>query len=299
MGLSVLLNAESLQPRLGKELTQFKEFTAPLDPKMRGLSISNQEKVRQVHNSFARQSSFSFEKDPQADKEDAFHFVAYVPHQGKVYELDGLRRGPMEIGPISGTEKNSWMNTVKPEIRERMEKYQASGAGEIRFNLLSMQYDPSFESQQELLAQRFARQRAQIKLVSLPENDDEDLDIADEDLDDDDAPAGVLSIEELPDELAPLKAYLAEVEGKIQALTEELKDNTERRNRWKQENERRRHDYVPFLLCAIKHLARQGVLLPAFQTAKTAAEKKAAEKSEAKKKRKKNGKKKKKKKKKK
>ena len=60
---------------------------------MKGLAISNQDAIRAVHNSFARQSSFDFVQDKDDDKEDAFHFIGYVPYRGKVYELDGLQSG--------------------------------------------------------------------------------------------------------------------------------------------------------------------------------------------------------------
>jgi ubiquitin carboxyl-terminal hydrolase L5 len=48
-------------------------------------------KIRDVHNSYARQEPFIFSKPKKDDKEgDAFHFIAYVPVKGKLYELDGL-----------------------------------------------------------------------------------------------------------------------------------------------------------------------------------------------------------------
>ena len=45
----------------------------------------------------------------------------------------------------------------------------------------------------------------------------------------------------------------------------------DRRATYKKENARRRHDYVPFLLCALKHLARKGTLMPAYEAGKTEA----------------------------
>ena len=45
-----------------------------------------------------RQQMFEFDaKLPQKD-ENVYHFVAYVPLHGKLYELDGLRDGPIDLG---------------------------------------------------------------------------------------------------------------------------------------------------------------------------------------------------------
>ena len=35
------------------------------------------------------------------EPEEAFHFIAYVPVNGVLWELDGLRRQPVRIGILS------------------------------------------------------------------------------------------------------------------------------------------------------------------------------------------------------
>ena len=117
--LSVLMNAKDVE--IGSELKNFKEFAAGLggDPEMVGQSIGSQEKIRSVHNSFARHSSFDFVKDDDDDKDDAFHFVGYVPHNGKVYELDGLQSGPIEVGTVP--EGKNWLETAKGELKRRID----------------------------------------------------------------------------------------------------------------------------------------------------------------------------------
>lgn len=68
--------------------------------------------------------------------DDVFHFVSYVPIQGRLYELDGLKEGPLDHGVIP--ESGDWLELAKPIIEQRMAKY---AAGEIHFNLMALVQD--------------------------------------------------------------------------------------------------------------------------------------------------------------
>jgi len=136
--LSVLLNLDaSAAPavRLGPDLAAFKAFAQQLPPDLRGDALSNSERIRDVHNSFARASPFAVEEPPrgaEGAEEDVYHFVAYAPVRGVLYELDGLRAAPLSHGPCAFGE---FPDKVVPVLRRRVARYPAS---EIRFNLLAM-----------------------------------------------------------------------------------------------------------------------------------------------------------------
>jgi len=70
------------------------------------------------------------EKKAATDKDDVFHFISYIPHNGKVYELDGIYEGPILLGEI--TETKSWLDIAKEEINKRIQHYASN---EIRFAL--------------------------------------------------------------------------------------------------------------------------------------------------------------------
>lgn len=96
-------------------------FTEGFSPDIKGLAISNSEPIRTTHNSFARAEPFVMEESKAAtDKDDVFHFIAYVPFGGKVYELDGLKKGPILLGEQG--EGGDWLSVARPAITQRIER---------------------------------------------------------------------------------------------------------------------------------------------------------------------------------
>lgn len=82
----MVLNAESVD--LGEELSNLKDFSRGLPPALRGEALSNSETIRKVHNSFARPEPIVEDQSAKpGEGDDTFHFIAYVPVQGKLYEL--------------------------------------------------------------------------------------------------------------------------------------------------------------------------------------------------------------------
>lgn len=154
--LNILMNARDID--LGQQLTEFRERTRSLSTSLRGHSISSNAFIRTIHNSFTRRmdhlnadlclenevedaaknsaSSSKARKRSnrrrQSTLEYGYHFIAYVPFDGHVWELDGLQSCPLKLGPVVDAD---WTAIAKPQIEARMFQYQGS---QLSFNLLAV-----------------------------------------------------------------------------------------------------------------------------------------------------------------
>ncbi|KAJ5204824.1 uncharacterized protein N7498_005703 [Penicillium cinerascens] len=142
--LSVILNHDNppapLPPiDLGPELRSFKDFTAGFPPELRGEALSNSEAIRTAHNTFARASPFADETARPQDEEngaDVYHFIAYTPVNGVLYELDGLQPHPISHGPCDTA---SFPEKVIEVLQRRIARYPPE---ETHFNLMAVVQDP-------------------------------------------------------------------------------------------------------------------------------------------------------------
>jgi len=78
--LAILLNNDD-KVEVGPEITELKSFTKLMDPELRGIGISNCEKIRTEHNKFFKNDPFVVSKRKAKNEEEAdevFHFVSYI-----------------------------------------------------------------------------------------------------------------------------------------------------------------------------------------------------------------------------
>lgn len=64
---------------------------------------------------------FEMDESHRGEKEDNYHFITYMPIDGRLYELDGLLENPIDHGSIP--EGGDWIDTARPVIQRRIQKF--------------------------------------------------------------------------------------------------------------------------------------------------------------------------------
>ena len=252
--ISVLLNIQD-DVELGEELANLKGFAGALPVDVRGELIGSSDNIRIAHNSFARPEPFVTEEEPQAatDDDDVYHFVGYVPANGGLYELDGLKEGPVRV---SDCPEEEWLAKAREAIGERMRAYSSK---EVRFALMAVT-----EDRLTVIPRRQAETQARLDRVRAKLTGD--------------ASAG----DDLPSDESELQALQAEAEQQLRSLEEALEDEQQVRARWAAENVRRKHNYVPFIFNVLKRVAEKSKLKGLVTAGKAAAERRREERAKAK-----------------
>lgn len=271
--LNLILNLDASQCAahgitLGEELRNFKEFTQCLPPDMRGEAISNSELIRKAHNGFARPEPFVFEEKKSRDDEggeDAFHFIGYLPVNGRLYELDGLKPGPIllhEAGDRdSRVSQENWLAAARGAIQARLQQYAAK---EIRFNLMALIGNRSAQ-----LTKRIAQVQREL---GLPTDGAAAMDTSS------DSAASAASAA-TPASAATSASSTSDpllLREELEELQRQLQEEESKMSRWRVENARRKHSYVPFIFNLLRMLAEKGKLAGLVEAAVKGAAERAA-----------------------
>ena len=247
---------------LGPMLSNFRSFTSAFPPDLRGESIGASDEIREAHNSFGRAED-AFLNDPTkpkraaSDDDDVFHFVAYLPFKdGNVYEIDGLKAGPVRVGPCradgidNGAEKE-WLSVARDAVQARLQGYNPT---EIKFNLMG--------ECPRLCVSFFAHCSNPILCTETHNRNDSAM-VQDRRTCLSEKLNGLMS-----------GAGLGDDDPAVVAVRSELAGEDEKRAKWSAENARRRHNYLPFGIELLRCLAGKGRFEEYIEQAKkTAGEK--------------------------
>uniref|UniRef100_A0A8H7NIG0 Ubiquitin carboxyl-terminal hydrolase n=1 Tax=Bionectria ochroleuca TaxID=29856 RepID=A0A8H7NIG0_BIOOC len=192
--LNIVMNAPGV--RLGETLKEFKESTKNLSTALRGHRLSSNPYIRRIHNSLTRRmdhlnADLALENEASEaaskksktrytikggkraqtrrklkESEYGFHFVAYVPADGYVWELDGLKTKPHRLGPLESTD---WTTIARPYIEARMLQYEGT---QLSFNLLALCQSPLAVHSQSIARALASLQCFQNSLRSRPDFSD-------------------------------------------------------------------------------------------------------------------------------
>ncbi|CAL1702373.1 unnamed protein product [Somion occarium] len=205
--LNIIFNCRGVQ--LDPSLHRFHMDTEKMSWVMKGLAITNCQFIREAQNSLARPADLRAanhsiatkiskemkhknastatpaskkrksttktnrgkkQQKTKEDQQDTFHFIAYVPCDGKVWELDGLRiSGPLEVGEISDaggpSGRQGWMDVVRPALKLKMQRHLSGEAREqIRYNLLAIVDDQYMKFSDALEMQKRERSALERRL---------------------------------------------------------------------------------------------------------------------------------------
>jgi len=246
--LSILLNCPPAV-ELGDELNNMKEFTNDFDADLKGLAISNSDTIRKAHNSFARPEPIMEDQKHATGDDDVFHFIAYMPINGQLYELDGLKKGPIAHGACTDAD---WMAKVCPVVQRRISTYASS---EIKFNLMAL-----IKNRSEVLEEKVAAlelRKAMCVSVMGGGGEDGGMDV---DGGGDEGP--------LPSGAEALAAEAARIDGEVYQLRGDIEAEGAKMQTWRDENIRRKFNYIPFIFNFLKVLAETKKLGPLIETAK-------------------------------
>ncbi|KAK5126230.1 hypothetical protein LTR85_010465 [Meristemomyces frigidus] len=220
-----------------------------------------------------RTNNFSAAAAADAEAEEGFHFVAYIPIKGHVWKLDGLDRFPQDMGSFSEGEGGEWMTVAQLELMGRMAQYQDS---EIMFNLMAVVHDPLASDRKALLENVKALRTVDRKLDSVYDDwrDMEGaetkkdvitdfslaLDVSLADVDGVELPASTVEKAEKEDDLLKLIDVRKDIVTQQAGLRATVRLSLEDSKGDDEKARHRRHDYGSFLRSWLGALADQEVL---------------------------------------
>lgn len=123
-----VLNNPDIELEEGSVLKKYKDATKDMTPEERGKVLENDVGVSETHECVAIEGQTPA---PDINEKVYHHFIAFVHHEGKLYELDGRKSFPVVHGETSP-------DSLLKDAVAVCKQYIARDPTEVRFTLMGL-----------------------------------------------------------------------------------------------------------------------------------------------------------------
>lgn len=127
--LHAVFNAPNVTINDGSFLKTFYDKTKHMDAKQRADQLIKDDMLDRVHDEFAQMGQTNA---PAAEEKVDLHFVAFVQEGGRLWEMDGRKEGPMDVGHV---QDGQLLEKAAEVIKDR---YMKADPSEMRFTILAL-----------------------------------------------------------------------------------------------------------------------------------------------------------------
>ena len=230
--LSIILNNED-KIEIGQNLKEIKLSMNEMDYIKKGIFLSNCQILKKEHNRFK-----IIESNLNDEEADIYHFVTFIHFKNSIYEIDGLREGPILIE--ENIEFKNWISKVIPYLKEKINLFSNN---EIKFNLMALTPDKL-----EILKANKESLLVQKNFIEEKIKGNEEI-----------------SKEKIFEELngmnkEQLQKRLEKIETEINDCNNGINIEKMKINKYKEEKERRQFNYNPLIFELLKIMGENGII---------------------------------------
>ena len=113
---AVANNRDLIQLKDDSFLKKFLDETADKTPEERASALEADDEICATHDQVAQEGQTSA---PDLEDKVDYHYVAFVESGGSLFELDGRKSGPINLGPTS---KGDFLANAAKECQEYMKR---------------------------------------------------------------------------------------------------------------------------------------------------------------------------------
>lgn len=118
-------------------LSKLREQAIPLKMTERAQLLYDSKELEEAHQSVAEMGDTAAPSAEEGDKLSG-HFVAFVKEDGRLWELEGNRKGPIDRGLLGEDEDVLSERAVERGIGRIIELERVKGGGDLRFSVIAL-----------------------------------------------------------------------------------------------------------------------------------------------------------------